>query len=163
MDYGIAPQTIEKKIRLVKQANIANGSTVGKKISSPQGTRSYVEVDPDYSSAKQPWNTTLYIGSVSDNKVFLQATFTDHGNTFSAHSQPSSDSRGDSFRSSKSSRKASDNRTEANGVRGKTDRPLPLGNLLLERIDYRYSRLDLDRLSILKKGLVSPLSDCIER
>jgi hypothetical protein len=54
MDYGIAPQTIEKKIRLVKQANIANGSTVGKKISSPQGTRSYVEVDPDYSSAKQP-------------------------------------------------------------------------------------------------------------
>ncbi len=30
-------------------------------------------------------SATLYIGGVSDNKVFLQATFTDHGNTFSAH------------------------------------------------------------------------------
>jgi hypothetical protein len=27
----------------------------------------------------------LYIGRVSDDKVLLEASFTDHGNTFSAH------------------------------------------------------------------------------
>jgi hypothetical protein len=85
MYYGIAPQAIEKKIRIVKSSNSANVSIAGKRISSPQGTRWFVEVAPDYSKTEKPWNTRLYIGSDADDKVFLQADFTDHGNTFGAH------------------------------------------------------------------------------
>lgn len=82
--YGTAPQVIEKKIQLMRSVNIANLPVSAKRISSPQGTRWLVEVDPDYTSVEKPWTTRLYIGSNTDEKSVLQATFTDHGNTFSA-------------------------------------------------------------------------------
>jgi len=51
---------------------------------SPQGTRWFVELDPDYMSTKVPWTTTLYIKGGSDGRRTWKASFIDHGNTFSA-------------------------------------------------------------------------------
>lgn len=54
-----------------------------KKISSPQETRWFAEKYPDYMSLKNPWDSTVYVGSLQTGKVFLEARFLDHGNTFS--------------------------------------------------------------------------------
>lgn len=85
VNYRAAPREIEKKIQPTRSVAIAVVPTSGKRVASPQGTRWFVEVDPDYMSVKEPWKTTLYIGSAGDDKTVLLATFTDHGNTFSAH------------------------------------------------------------------------------
>lgn len=50
---------------------------------SPQGTRWFVNLGPDYTKPG-PWNTTLIIANRADGKPFLTASFLAHGNTFSA-------------------------------------------------------------------------------
>jgi hypothetical protein len=83
--YGPAPQAIEKKIQLKWAAHdIFDISDTAKRTASPQGTRWFVEIDPDYAHPG-PWTTTLYIGNSRDEKADLKVVVTDHGNTFSAH------------------------------------------------------------------------------
>lgn len=83
--YRSDPKSIEKKIHVTRSVSFTMTPTSTKRVTSPQGTRWFVEVDPDYMSSKTPWSTTLHIGSTGSDKGFLEASFTDHGNTFAAH------------------------------------------------------------------------------
>jgi len=83
--YGVAPDTIEKKIQILKPTTVQRPSTEGKKVSSPQGTRWFFEIDPDYQSVVKPWDTTIEVGGNSYDGVLLEAHFIDHGNTVYAH------------------------------------------------------------------------------
>jgi hypothetical protein len=82
--YEPPPQAVQKKIQLAKSVSLAEFPDSAKHNLSPQGTRWFVELDPDYTSTKAPWTTTLYIKSGPDGKSLLKASFIDHGNTFSA-------------------------------------------------------------------------------
>ena len=82
--YGAAPKEIAKKIEILDVSRPTPASTSGKRVTSPQGTAWFVESDPDYMSTKSPWTTVLHVGGLGHAEVFLQASFKDHGNTFSA-------------------------------------------------------------------------------
>jgi hypothetical protein len=85
VEYESPAQSFENNIHVLRVAKGVDPPLGQKQNLSPQGTRWYVEIDPDYTSTKNPWNTTLYIGGVPHKeKVLLKATFTDHGNSFSA-------------------------------------------------------------------------------
>lgn len=84
VQYRPAPQDIEQKIRLtagVKPPSALKSAQSGK---SPQGTRWFDEIDPDYTSTSQPWNTTLWVHSAESAGPVLKIEFFDHGNTFEA-------------------------------------------------------------------------------
>jgi hypothetical protein len=83
--YAVAPDAIENKIQILKPTTVEKLPISGKKVSSPQGTRWFFEIDPDYKSVVKPWNTTLEIGNNSHDEILLEAHFVDHGNDFSAH------------------------------------------------------------------------------
>jgi hypothetical protein len=52
-----------------------------KKVTSQLGPNSwFVTVDPVYTSTP-PWNTTIFVGRVGNDKPFLKITVLDHGNT----------------------------------------------------------------------------------
>ncbi len=59
-------------------------STVSWLRPTSQGSRAFVEVDPDYRSTREPWNTSLYITDPEGQSPSLKAVFLDHGNTFIA-------------------------------------------------------------------------------
>ncbi len=50
---------------------------------SPNGTQTFVEVDPDYMHTG-PWTTTLYVGHAGASKPDSEVRVANHGNTFSA-------------------------------------------------------------------------------
>lgn len=82
--YSTAPKEIIEKIEIRNVSLPAGHPTGGQRVVSPQGTVWFDEVDPDYMSTKVPWTTTLYVGGIGHSGVFLQVSFKDHGNTFSA-------------------------------------------------------------------------------
>ena len=82
--YEAPPQALQKKINLTKLASVGEFPESAKRNLSPQGTRWFVQLDPDYTSTKEPWSTTLYIKGGDDGQNVLKAQFIDHGNTFSA-------------------------------------------------------------------------------
>ena len=82
--YQGTPDNLKAKIRVSTSVKNRYVSSSAKKTNSPQGTRWFVEIDPDYMSTAKPWNTTIQIGAASGNKVLVEATFLDHGITFSA-------------------------------------------------------------------------------
>lgn len=84
VEYRRAPESIQKKIQLTTSATLAEVPRSAKRKSSPQGTRWFVELDPDYTSTKDPWTTVLYINSGREDKGVLKVVIADHGNTFSA-------------------------------------------------------------------------------
>ncbi len=52
-----------------------------RKVTSQLGPNSwFVTVDPVYTNAP-PWNTTIFVGPVGNDKPFLKITVLDHGNT----------------------------------------------------------------------------------
>jgi hypothetical protein len=81
--YEAPPPFIQKNIEIARLLTPADISPDKKKTISPQSTRWFVEVDPDYTKT-EPHVTTLYIGSPANEKAFLKARFSDYGNTFSA-------------------------------------------------------------------------------
>lgn len=83
--YESAPEWIAKKIQIFPPKPEEKPPPGGKMVTSPQGTRWFVEIDPDYQSVAQPWNTTLQIGGGSPAVLQLEARFLDHGNSFTAH------------------------------------------------------------------------------
>lgn len=79
--YEKLPAFVARNIKLSTYVNSAFSPSA--KENSPQGTRWFVNIQPDYMKAG-PWNTTLIIGNRADGKPFLTASFKDHGNTFFA-------------------------------------------------------------------------------
>jgi hypothetical protein len=82
--YRAAPPEVEQKIRLTRPASQPEGPGSAKKVVSPQGTRWFLEVDPDYTSTKEPWNTSLFIHRGGKADQVLRVDVVDHGNTFIA-------------------------------------------------------------------------------
>ena len=82
--YSTPPKELGKKIEILSVSLPVGASTIGRRVKSPEGTAWFVENDPDYMSTKVPWTTILYVGGLGRPEVFLQASFKDHGNTFSA-------------------------------------------------------------------------------
>ena len=82
--YNVPPPSLAGRMQLHKNASLTGVPTSAKRIATPQGTRWFIEVDPDY-RATGPWTTALYMDSGTDRQTILKATFIDHGNTFSAH------------------------------------------------------------------------------
>ena len=85
VNYREAPLGIREKIQVGQSVKIPGPDAAKKRIPSPQGTRWFIEVDPDYTSTKTPWTTTIYIGNNLGSEIAVEAVFRDHGNTFSAH------------------------------------------------------------------------------
>ena len=83
VDYREAPLGIREKIQVGRSVKIPEPDAAKKRIPSPQGTRWFIEVEPDF-TGKGPWTTTLYIGNTMGSETALEAVFKDHGNTFSA-------------------------------------------------------------------------------
>ena len=73
--YGAAPKEIVKKIELLDASRPAPASTSGKRVTSPQGTAWFVEIDPDYMSTKSPWTTVLHVGGLGHAEVFPSGVF----------------------------------------------------------------------------------------
>ncbi len=82
--YRAAPPEMVQKIRLNRSASQPEVPNSARKLVSPQGTRWFFEVDPDYTSTKEPWNTTLFIHKVGEADRLLRVDVMDHGNTFTA-------------------------------------------------------------------------------
>jgi hypothetical protein len=82
--YRAAPHELEQKIRLSRPASQPEVPGSAKKVVSPQGTRWFFEVDPDYTSTKEPWNTALFIHRAGKAERVLRVDVVDHGNTFTA-------------------------------------------------------------------------------
>jgi hypothetical protein len=59
--YQPVSQNLAARIQLSQPATLADVPGSALRVASPQGTRWFFEVDPDYTSTKEPWNTTLYI------------------------------------------------------------------------------------------------------
>jgi hypothetical protein len=84
VNYRIPTKDLQKKILFTTLANQSEFPVSAKHSMSPQGTRWFVELDPDYMSTQVSWTTTLYIKGGSDGRRVWKASFIDHGDTFSA-------------------------------------------------------------------------------
>jgi hypothetical protein len=83
--YRGAPQEMQHKIRLTWPTSQPELAVSARKVVSPQGTRWFFEVDPDYTSTKEPWNTSLFIHSGGKTDRVLRVDILDHGNTLTAN------------------------------------------------------------------------------
>ena len=84
VQYRAPTRNIEQKIRLTAGAKPPSALKSTQSGKSPQGTRWFDEIDPDYTSTGQPWNTTLYVHLAASSGPVLKIDFLDHGNTFTA-------------------------------------------------------------------------------
>jgi hypothetical protein len=84
VEYRAATEDIERKIQLTNDVVLPKAAASGKQIHSPQETRWFMEIDPDYTTTSSPWTTTIYVQAGSARERLLKATFVDHGNTFTA-------------------------------------------------------------------------------
>jgi hypothetical protein len=84
VQYRPAPSEVAHKIRVTRPSSQPALSTSARKLVSPQGTRWFFEVDPDYTSTKEPWNTILFIHRTGETDRVLRLDVMDHGNTFTA-------------------------------------------------------------------------------
>jgi hypothetical protein len=82
VSYAKPNERLSQKISLSTDAR--GEYTESQRVTSPQGTRWLVSLNPDYTKAG-PWDTTLIIGNGAAGTPILKATFRDHGNTFSAN------------------------------------------------------------------------------
>ncbi len=83
VEYEKTPQSLNQHIRIYRRLPSNLIFKQGDREFSAQGTRWLIVKKPDYLKTG-PWSTTLYIGARGENRPFLELSFRDHGNTFTA-------------------------------------------------------------------------------